>query len=341
MNMTNTNENCVVLYEAEVPECERDHGELQDLRNMIPGIESEVEDWTGVIADDRYVRPYVFINTTKLKSKRSGKYTSDRLYDELLKLAGDFDAPMHIVMDLVEELLKQLEEICEAEKEGVETYDDWTGINNKIILTDKIIQQEFSDKEKEQIAQIKNLFSQRKCIDNILGEYLPDRHQIILYRRAIAKYAKNERADIFDAYTMVLAHEFFHAFHHSMSDRGNILWKGGRGHITKAQRTEIKESLADYFAVAFCFGGYSRLQKLGYHRAMEWCSRFTTGWPYAKAFCYLAAGNQKNELTLSEAKAYEEFRNGRNEFADIFERSLYDPEQAYKQGALSRSFCWK
>ena len=49
MDMANTNMDYVVLYEAEVPECERDYGELQELRNMIPGIESAMENWTGMI----------------------------------------------------------------------------------------------------------------------------------------------------------------------------------------------------------------------------------------------------------------------------------------------------
>ena len=49
MDMANTNMDYVVLYEAEVPECELDYGELQELRNMIPGIESAMENWTGMI----------------------------------------------------------------------------------------------------------------------------------------------------------------------------------------------------------------------------------------------------------------------------------------------------
>lgn len=89
-----------------------------------------------------------------------------------------------------------------------------------------------------------------------LGEYLPDRHQIIIYYNAIEREINrivHPDMDFYAKLSSVIAHEFFHAMHHAMAP-GYILWNNSSYKSIKGyQKKEIKEALADFFSVAWCY----------------------------------------------------------------------------------------
>lgn len=68
--------------------------------------------------------------------------------------------------------------------------------------------------------------SERKnfCIDNLLGAYFPSKVQVVLYRRMIARAAKQLRVDEDALSTVVFIHETVHAFSHVGRDHDGLIW---------------------------------------------------------------------------------------------------------------------
>jgi len=61
-------------------------------------------------------------------------------------------------------------------------------------------------------------------IDNLLGAYFPSKMQVVLYRRMIARAAKQLRVDEDALSTVVFIHETVHAFSHIGRDHDGLLW---------------------------------------------------------------------------------------------------------------------
>lgn len=62
-------------------------------------------------------------------------------------------------------------------------------------------------------------------IDNLLGAYFPSKVQVVLYRRMIARAAKQLRLDEDALSTVVFIHETVHAFSHVGKDHDGLCWE--------------------------------------------------------------------------------------------------------------------
>ncbi len=63
------------------------------------------------------------------------------------------------------------------------------------------------------------------AIDNLLGAYYPSKMQVVLYRRMIARAAKQLRVDDDALSTVVFVHETVHAFSHVGRDQDGLFWE--------------------------------------------------------------------------------------------------------------------
>ena len=239
---------------------------------------------------------------------------------------------MEIIKTIVQDLKINISENKENEKsesscpEFIPTLTD----------AERMVELEGSEEDKKVLADIINFLSMRR-VDNILllGEYLPDRHQIMIYYNAIEREVNRiikPNMDFYAKLSSVIAHEYFHAMHYAMAP-GYILWNNSsyRG-IKGYQKKEIIESLADFFSVLWCYNEAKDkkdflFMDVARERFDSWKKYLYSAWPYSKALYLIRDSVDKRIPMYLDDEA---IRNGCNALLPVFETSVHNIVKSYE-----------
>ncbi len=342
----NLDGNCVdsnpVMYDPLIPEEKR----VEWLQGFV---ESELEKITKFFDDKipagELAKPYVFLSNDILPytfGEVSEKVVNTKLDGCSGKLngTGQFNCPRDL--ERVIGIIKG--NIEENKKEGT-----WDDLNEIMPGIEDLVFKEGTDNDKEVLSEIMEILSTRMFVHGyLLGKYLPDRHQIIIYYRAIEKALKERgiqgigyQNEYYKAQlSSVIAHEYFHAMHHAMCLDNvpqddpwyDVLWNDTHARIIKRyQKTEIKEALADFFSVLWCLeqantSYMSAFEYVADNRFKDWKKLLYSAWPYAKAL-YLMKDDSYEWLPRSLSR--EAIRIGKEWFSKLLEASIETPENAY------------
>ncbi len=290
----------------------------------------------GQIPTKDLAMPYVFLSDV-IPCRIYGKYTDEEVIKELNNYSKTMKKTelYRLFIELIEEIIRQLgSNIEENRHEWVDLYLTMHSAEHVIIL-------EGTDEDKEVFSKIMEIISMRKDYDRYrLGEYQPDRHQIIIYYRAIERDVEHvdvENMDYYAKLSSVIAHEYFHAMHHAM-DPGNTLWKNSATKkVTAFQKIEIKEALADFFSILWCYekakesNGYVFMD-VARERFDSWKKYIYSAWPYSRAI-YLMKDEINGFLPISLDE--EAICNGLKAFPALLDLSIHDLEMAYKKLRIS------
>ncbi len=320
-----------VMYDPLVPDELREYGVKEFIEDELIKITRFFDEHipTGGLS-----RPFVFLSDV-IPSNTYGKFTEK----EVIKELNNYSKAMkktelyEFFCVLIREIIQQLNWTIEEDPS------EWSDFYVTMNSAARSISIGGTDEDKEVFSRIMEIISMRKKYDGYrLGEYLPDRHQIIIYYRAIEKVVKdanNENMNYYAKLSSVIAHEYFHAMHHAMYP-GNALWKdSATKNISGFQKVEIKEALADFFSILWCYeqakepNGY-RFMDVAIERFDNWKKYLYSAWPYAKAI-YLMKDNGFLPKSLDEEVMY----NGTKSFRTLLDLSLYDVEMAYKILSIS------
>ena len=328
-----------VFYEANIDERDKRPGWLEMTQDSL---EQLLEDFGSELPFNRYSNgqfkiPFVFISDDLKRQKSTGKLSTQALSDAIEELVDSCDEKKigNIVWDLVQLILAKLDDIMLDEKAHMAEPADRFVVHDKLYDVIKRYGMEANEEEQKLLLGIQRLIENWKLAGGyVLGEYLKDRNQIILYRRAIMR-----EVDTYDLHqdmenTYVLAHELFHAYHYQISKR-NGLW-GSRKDLdmTDFEKDILKEALADYFAIHWCFEQKIReFIEVGTHRVEEWAANYYSCWPYAKAlnFVIKAGFSHDNNWALPVHAEEKEIEAGVDCFMHVFEQSLKEPIKAYNE----------
>ena len=240
--------------------------------------------------------PYIFISD-KIKRVSYGKYNTACISDMLEKLLDDMDIDRmgHRILDRIQVIFAKLDDVIMDENAKLDATTDRIVIMDEVYELEQQLKEEATPEELDLLEKIKDLFSNWKMNgDLLLGEYLADRHHVILYVDAIHLAADNDNVDFYEELSMTLAHELFHAFHHEREPM-SALWKAGKsGGLNVDEKKIVKESLADYFSVYWSCIRSNAVTDVARKRIWSWASKYYTKWPYAKALCYLKDCKQNN-----------------------------------------------
>ena len=319
-----------VFYEA------RESGHIYFDGRLTDFVERELHEIWRMFYNELYSRkdaimPYVFIsNDTKKLS--FGKYSTACLLDLLEKLMYNVNRNKispHF-FDIIKIIMEKLDSVIVDENARIDSTEHRIVITNELYTLERILKEECSDEERELFNYIRSLFGQWKSSrDLLLGKYLADRHQIILYEKAICRNAEQHGVNFYAELSMTLAHELFHAFHYEQ-DYKNAVWRMGKsGGITTKEKKEIKESLADYIAVYWCYLKGGEYEDVGSERIRAWEARLYSSWPYAKAEKYLRGCRVNNWMPLGSV-SINQIREGMNIAMYTFAESFRDVKKAYE-----------
>lgn len=240
--------------------------------------------------------PYVFLSSKAPFSENYGEYSTKAIIDCLETysnqiLQGSINVSEHFNHEL-NEIIKKLKELLDTQQE-----DTWNQITE--IIDGLHLELDKNRDETRLLDDIIKLFSNRQIEKTrLLGEYIPKRHQIILYLGSIKKESKIEHTDFTTMMGMVLAHEFFHAMHCAL-EYPNPLWnsRSRATGLNKIQKTVVKEALADFFSVWWCFsssyGDERMMEAVANYRFNSWKNNKYSSWPYAKALLLMKDINKQ------------------------------------------------
>ena len=323
-----------VMYDPFVPDYARINGLVDFVSDELNGISHFFDDLR--IAGN-LVYPYVFLSD-KVIYRTYGKLSEADLiealegYAKTMKKTDMYGYFMEIIKTIVQDLKINISENKENEKsessfpEFIPTLTD----------AERMVELEGSEEDKKVLADIINFLSMRR-VDNILllGEYLPDRHQIMIYYNAIEREVNRiikPNMDFYAKLSSVIAHEYFHAMHYAMAP-GCILWNNSsyRG-IKGYQKKEIIESLADFFSVLWCYNEAKDkkdflFMDVARERFDSWKKYLYSAWPYSKAL-YLIRDSVDKRIPVDLDD--EAIRNGCNALLPVFETSVHNIVKSYE-----------
>ena len=276
-------------------------------------------------------QPYVFLSD-RIIPRSYGKFGEETLINKLREYAEKMTkVPMYgYFLEIIETLIRNLQAMPGAQRIENEADRVWMDMNHTMAKVERTIALEGTDEDKAVLADIIDLLSQLKVPDNlILGEYLPERHQIIIYYKTIRESCYKCNLDFDAKLSSVLAHEYFHAMHCAM-EPDNPLWISARSKIKEYQKKEIKEALADFFSVFWCYnqaqtaGG--RVMEVAAERFDSWKKYLYSSWPYAKAL-YLT--RSETDKQFPEKLSDEVIVRGVHAFFPVMDESIKNMAGAY------------
>lgn len=158
--------------------------------------------------------------------------------------------------------------------------------------------------------ELEELFDDLRFDVRVMGEYRNSSKTIVLYTKNIETAAVGKRT-VEQAYEVVFAHEFFHAYHYCGQDDDSEIVR--RRDYTS---TVVKESLASAFEWFYCeenkIDGADKLMS-------DWNSYSVFTYPYSGAENLISWENYSSSYVLDK-----------NTFADIFEKSTDDMDGALR-----------
>lgn len=323
----------IILYDPLVPREEKDNRMTNFLADEICEISRFFNylKLSGIL-----MAPYVFLSD-RIIYRSYGKFSVSDLILELEKYfanMGDFRKSGHF-MKMIHEIIDVLKDILNMDKES-EKEAAWTYISKIMSDIDRMILSEGTEEEKAAFSELMGILSNRKIADReVLGEYIKERHQIIIYYRAIKesiwKY-EDISLDFYAKVSMVLAHEYFHAMHYAVAP-GHTLWNNSAYRNVKGyQKREIREALADFFSVLWCYEKAKDFKNTAYmnvanERFDSWKKQLYSAWPYAKAM-YLMRDHLN--MRLPDSLNEEAVNNGCSSLFSVFETSVNDIIGSYE-----------
>lgn len=245
--------------------------------------------------------PYIFISS-RVKRISNGKYTTKYIVNEITDIINELSLNnlSCLLLDKLKSILKRLDAVLIDEKAKFDSTENRILVISEIYELEQLLKEECLPCEKEIFDRIKELISNWKNKSDLkLGEYFKDRNQIVIYEEAIRKSTMHGNVGFYGMLEMVLAHELFHAYHYGQNE-DSLLWKGGRaGGLDKGQKNIVKESLADYMAVYWCYKcaqyDIDEYLPVAMQRVRLWASRYYS-WPYARAIDYLKDSRFSNSI---------------------------------------------
>ena len=300
--------------------CDLPHGVVEYTEDELAGI----REFFSERIDGAFIPcPYVFLSD-KIKKRTYGKYTENELIRKLREYeTGMAKTPMY---EYFREVLNCVIQNLSDPADPVLCADTLAGAERMAGL-------DGTDEDQKVFREMQELIQQLKVENLILGEYLTDRHQIVLYVKAIEREcgSPGKHMDFFCKLSSVLAHEYFHAMHYAVRP-GHMIWSGtAAGGLKAFQKAELTEAPADYFSVLWCFER-AHISPKGFidvaeERTAAWRKHLYSAWPYARAL-YIMRDDQSLKLPTSVDEAM--MWKGFDLFLQIFEESVHDTFAAYK-----------
>lgn len=318
-----------VFYEARDRESYLLNAELVDF------LERELEAiWCMYLREMPFAKsvskPYAFISN-QIKKLSYGKYNTACVSDLLEKIVDDtgVDNISHRALDKIQVIFAKLDDVILDENAKLDSTSDRVVAMNELYDLERLISEESMPEEEAFVEKVKELFSNWKISgDLLLGEYVPERHQVILYAEAIDRVACNSGIDFKAELSMTLAHELFHAFHYEQ-DPKNVVWKSGNiGGISADEKRVIKESLADYMSAFWICNRSNQVEEVVVKRIKLWAARYYCSWPYARALNFLKDSRNVNWAMPLNVDMHDIHRGFRIA-TDVMESSFVDAKSAY------------
>ena len=320
---------CKVMYDPLIPEnCK--------MSNLPEFVSDELRKIARFFDDNkiagRLPQPFVFLSNA-IYEDSYGKLSNEQLIAKL----EEFDNKMpHTEMyeyfhEAIMMMIKNLMIDLSAEEE-----EPWSEFIPTMTGMERVIELEGTEEDKAILNGLLEILSQRK-VERVLrlGEYLPYRHQIIIYYKAIEvaiNRVVSPDLDYWSKLSSVLAHEYFHAMHHAMAP-GHPLWNNQCTQGVKGfQKKEIIEALADFFSVWWCYeqkrGNYGNVYlDVACERFDSWKKYLYSAWPYSKAI-YLMRDDADRRIP---AKLDDEaIHTGISSLYPVLDTSIHDIYKSYK-----------
>lgn len=237
------------------------------------------------IPGDSFVKPTVILSD-RTKPMTYGSLSLKELKTELKKFQAT--AISRRVQDAIDDILPILEKASDRRL----TDDEEEKINSILReILDSIDRREFFGQEVDEICKLVALFGDVRQTCAVYGEYIAKLNLIVLYCDTIRNDADLSGQDADSLFTMVLAHEMFHAFHCQTVGENRFCSTGGRTRKLKTQNTQLTESLADYYAVYYLITLCNRNNQRCFfevadRRYTAWKKNLFWSWPYSRALYF-------------------------------------------------------
>lgn len=323
-----------VMYESFISDRSRVNG-------LIDFVTDELKNISHFFVDQQMARdlvePYVFLSD-EIFENSFGKLSDLEVIDALEKYSKTMKRTdmQDYFLKIIQAIIQILEIDIKENEEHRELEQSWLKLIPTMAEMERITALEGTEEDKEILSDIIEILSMRKVEKELrLGEYLPDRHQIIIYYAAIEQKINQvvkPKMDFYAKLSSVLAHEYFHAMHYAMAPK-HVLWNNSSYKSVKGyQKREIREALADFYSVLWCYDQAKQENELIFmnvaiERFESWRKHLYSAWPYSKAI-YLMKDDTKKLLPISlDDKA---IRNGYNSLLPVLETSIRDIERSYE-----------
>ncbi len=323
----------MVMYDPLIPEDMRMNGLVDFTTRELNKISDFFYD---IYPSEKLTKPYVFLSDKILKHPPYGKLSDRDLIDKIKEYANTIKRTdfYEMFMEYFDSIIQNIEVDINSNKEH-NTKESWSDLLLTMMGLERTVKLEGTAEDKEILKGLIHILSMRRVDDRlILGEYLPDRHQIIIYYRAIERESEsfnNPRLHYDALLSSVIAHEYFHAMHHAMAP-GHPIWnKSSFGNIKAYQKKEITEALADLFSVLWCNDRSEKEKNFEYEdvaiaRFESWRKYLYSAWPYAKAIYLMQDVDGRLPVTLND----EAIKRGIIAINNLLELSILDIPRAYE-----------
>ena len=327
---TDSNES-IVRYEPWIPAEERSQEQLVHVSWELKGI---CNFFREKIDETEYPCPYVFLSD-KIKYRTYGKLSDRSVVDALQEYAVQMKpVPMHdYFASIIDCICHNLALIITAVESENEFEPDWSDFYVTLGGAEWVVAVEGTEEDRQVLSDILGIINQMETRHLILEEYVPDRHQIILYPNAMEREIRREgqRINLRTKLSIALAHSYFHAMHYSACPR-HFIWNPVMSHGMEAmQKAELTESLADYFSVLWCYDQAEKdcryFSEAAEERITAWKRELYSANPQAKAIYFL---RDEEDQKLPGKVDRNGFKNGFHRFMDVYRESTHDTYATYR-----------
>lgn len=292
-----------VFYKTSIPEQDRDYTlvyflekQLEEITQQLQSLDSQLCDQVllheettrhGFIGRFRHFEPPMVILRDKPENETYGHLTVRELIEKLLRLREETQSGY--VREAIEVILSSLTKVSYHDELSDDDKERINGILMEILGS--TYRGEIEPWEVEEIRKLLTLLAdvQHTCL--VYGRYIADLNLIVLYYDSIRKSESRYGNSRFSLFSMVLAHEMFHAYHCSVIGEDRFTYTGGRTRRQKTQNKQLTEALADYYAVHYLITLYNRngqsdVLHEAEHRYTAWKKNLFWSWPYSRALYF-------------------------------------------------------
>ncbi len=230
------------------------------------------------------------------------------------------------IIDRIEYWLRRYKKYSRRERFRFEDEPYYVSLIEKPILDAPI-----NEMDSTSIEPITNILSRVKSFEYpmiVLGEYLPESKNIVLYYKSITDSAANKNFTIEELGINVLSHEMFHAAHFNLMNQSKVLERHYRDQ-NEIRKNAVLETLAQYCCIRFS----KEIQfqdELYAWNIQNSTSRPFPKWGYAGGAILNNAFENRMQNNLNAYNIHNQsLRILDFDFNAVYYTSLYDKQDAY------------